>query len=327
MANLNVSYLGLDLHSPIIVSSCSLTSDPAKVKEMQNAGAGAVVIKSLFEEQIRNEVEFLSSAGQSYPEMEDYLHAYVRSNSLGKYSGNIRNIKDSVTIPVIASINCYSQGEWVEYAKEIEGAGADALELNLYEQVTKPSMTSSEIEDSYLKIVRDIVSELKIPVSVKIGRHFTAIPGFVSRLSSAGAKGVVIFNRFFTPDIDLDNFNLVPAALLSHDNEYSEVLRWTAILSSAVRNMDISATTGIHSAETAIKMILAGASSVQICSVIYRNGISAITGFNDSISGFMEKNNIENLKDVCGRLSYASIPEPEMYERVQFMKSFGSYGK
>lgn len=327
MANINVKYLGLDLSSPIVVSSCSLTSDPAKVREMQNAGVGAVVIKSLFEEQIRNEVEFLASAGQSYPEMEDYLHAYVRSNSLGKYAGNIRSIKDSVTIPVIASINCYSQGEWIEYAKEIEAAGADALELNLYEQVTKPSVDSSEVEESYLKIVKDIVSELKIPVSVKIGRHFTTIPAFVSRLSSAGAQGVVIFNRFFTPDIDLDDFSLVPAAALSHENEYLEVLRWTAILSSAVRNLDISATTGVHSAETAIKMILAGASSVQVCSVIYRKGISSITGFNDSISAFMEKNNIVNLKDVCGRLNYASIPDPEMYERVQFMKSFGNYGK
>lgn len=327
MATTNVKYLGLDLKSPIMVSSCSLTSDPEKVKEMERNGAGAVVLKSLFEEQIRNEVDFLSNAGHSYPEMEDYLHAYVRGNSVEKYADTIRKMKDAVSLPVIASINCYSPGEWVEYAKVMENAGADALELNLYEQITSAASSSSEIEEEYCKVVRSIVSELKIPVSVKIGRHFTTIPGFVGRLSSCGAKGVVVFNRFFTPDIDLDNFTLVPASPLSHDGEYAEVLRWTAILSSSAKGLDISATTGVHTPEAAEKLILAGASTVQICSVVYKKGTSVISAFNESILAFMEKNNIAELGDVCGRLNYASIPDPTMYERVQFMKSFGNYGK
>lgn len=327
MAKINVKYLGLELSSPMMVSSCSLTSDVAKVKEMENNGVGAVVLKSLFEEQIRNEVEFLSNAGHNYPEMDDYLHAYVRSNSVEKYAENIRAMKQAVTIPVIASINCYSPGEWVEYAKTIESAGADAIELNLYDQIMSPASTSAQIEDDYCNVVKSITSELKIPVSVKIGRHFTSIPGFASRLAACGAKGIVIFNRFFTPDIDLEKFALVASSPFSHEGEYTEVLRWTAILSSVTNGLDISATTGIHTPDAAIKEILTGASTVQICSVVYKKGAGIISEFNKAILSFMEKNNIENLSDICGRLNYSSIPEPSMYERVQFMKTFGSYGK
>ena len=235
MATTEVKYLGLDLKSPVVVSSCSLTADVDKVKEMQRAGAGAVVMKSLFEEQIRGEVEFMASAGHSYPEMDDYLHAYIRSNSIAQYTEKVKALKQAVTIPVIASINCYSPGEWVEYARQIEAAGADALEVNLYDMATDPKTLPASIEEGYISVVRSIVSELRIPVAVKIGQHFTGIVNFADRLVSCGAKGVVIFNRFFRPDIDIDNFRLVPSAPLSHEGEYGEVLRWTAILSSAVK--------------------------------------------------------------------------------------------
>lgn len=324
MATTEVKYLGLDLKSPVIVSSCSLTADVEKVKEMERCGAGAVVMKSLFEEQIRGEVEFMASAGHSYPEMDDYLHAYIRSNSIAQYTDKVRALKQAVSIPVIASINCYSSGEWVDYARQIEAAGADALEVNLYDLALDPKTFPSSIEDGYVKVVRSIVSELHIPVSVKIGPHFTSIVNFVSRIASAGAKGVVIFNRFFTPDIDLEKFCLVPAAPLSHEGEYAEILRWTAILSSAVGKIDISTTTGVHSAESALKMILAGAETVQVCSVIYKHGPSVIADFNEKIIRFLDKNNVEDLSQIRGRLSYATIPDPAMYERVQFMKTFGS---
>lgn len=323
MATTDVKYLGLDLKSPIVVSSCSLTADVDKVKEMEICGAGAVVMKSLFEEQIRGEVEFMASAGHSYPEMDDYLHAYIRSNSIAQYTEKVRNIKQAVSIPVIASINCYSPGEWVEYARQIEAAGADALEINLYDMAMDPRTSPAAIEDGYVNVVRSIASELKIPVAVKIGPHFTSIVNFVDRIAAAGAKGVVIFNRFFTPDIDLEKFCLVPAALLSHEGEYAEILRWTAILSSAVK-IDIAATTGIHSAESAIKEILAGASAVQVCSVIYKHGPAVIKEFNGKIAAFLEKNNVESISQIRGRLSYSTIPDPAMYERVQFMKTFGS---
>ena len=314
MATTEVKYLGLDLKSPVVVSSCSLTADVDKVKEMQRAGAGAVVMKSLFEEQIRGEVEFMASAGHSYPEMDDYLHAYIRSNSIAQYTEKVKALKQAVTIPVIASINCYSPGEWVEYARQIEAAGADALEVNLYDMATDPKTSPASIEEGYISVVRSIVSELRIPVAVKIGQHFTGIVNFADRLVSCGAKGVVIFNRFFRPDIDIDNFRLVPAAPLSHEGEYGEVLRWTAI----------AATTGIHTPETAIKMILAGASAVQVCSVIYQKGAGVIAAFNDRIQKFLEDNNVENLSQIRGRLNYSTIADPAMYERVQFMKTFGS---
>ena len=324
MATTEVKYLGLSLKSPIIVSSCSLTADVDKVVEMQRAGAGAVVMKSLFEEQIRGEVEFMASAGHSYPEMDDYLHAYIRSNSIAQYTEKVKALKQAVSIPVIASINCYSSGEWVEYARQVEAAGADALEVNLYDLSVDPRTSPESIEDGYLSVVRSIVSELHIPVAVKIGPHFTSIVNFVSRIASAGAKGVVIFNRFFTPDIDIENFRLVPAAPLSHEGEYAEILRWTAILSSAVKGIDIAATTGIHTPESAVKEILAGASAVQVCSVIYRKGVQVITEFNEKIRQYLEKNNVENPGQICGRLNYSTIADPAMYERVQFMKTFGS---
>lgn len=323
MATTDVKYLGLDLKSPVIVSSCSLTADVDKVKEMESCGAGAVVMKSLFEEQIRGEVEFMASAGHSYPEMDDYLHAYIRSNSIAQYTEKVRAIKKAVSIPVIASINCYSAGEWVEYARQIEAAGADALEINLYDLALDPRTSPASIEDGYVNVVRSIVSELRIPVAVKIGPHYTSIVNFVDRIATAGAKGVVIFNRFFTPDIDLDKFTLVPASPLSHEGEYAETLRWAAILSSAVK-IDISTTTGIHSADSALKMILAGADTVQVCSAIYRHGPSVIREFNTRIAAFLEKNNVEDLSQIRGRLSYSTIPDPAMYERVQFMKTFGS---
>ena len=323
MATTDVKYLGLDLKSPVIVSSSSLTADVDKVKEMESCGAGAVVMKSLFEEQIRGEVEFMASAGHSYPEMDDYLHAYIRSNSIAQYTEKMRALKQTVSIPVIASINCYSAGEWVEYARQIEAAGADALEINLYDLALDPRTSPASIEDGYVNVVRSIVSELRIPVAVKIGPHYTSIVNFVDRIATAGAKGVVIFNRFFTPDIDLDKFTLVPASPLSHEGEYAETLRWAAILSSAVK-IDISTTTGIHSADSALKMILAGADTVQVCSVIYRHGPSVIREFNTRIAAFLEKNNVEDLSQIRGRLSYSTIPDPAMYERVQFMKTFGS---
>lgn len=323
MATTEVKYLGLDLKSPVIVSSCSLTADVDKVKEMQRAGAGAVVMKSLFEEQIRGEVEFMASAGHSYPEMDDYLHAYIRSNSIAQYTEKVKALKQAVTIPVIASINCYSPGEWVEYARQVEAAGADALEINLYDPAVDPRTSPSSIEEGYISVIRSIVSELRIPVAVKIGQHYTSIVNFADRLASCGAKGVVIFNRFFRPDIDIENFRLVPAAPLSHEGEYGETLRWTAILSSVV-NTDIAVTTGIHTPETAIKMILAGAAAVQICSVIYQKGVDVIAGFNDRIQKFLEDNNVGSLSQIRGRLDYSTIADPALYERVQFMKTFGS---
>ncbi len=319
-----VKYMGLSLNSPIIVSSCSLTADPQKVKQMEEYGAGAVVVKSLFEEQIRNEVDFLSQAGDSHTEMGDYLHNYVRQSAIWKYTKTIRDLKAAVKIPIIASISCYTAGEWVEYAQEIEKAGADALEVNLYDLATDPMTSAEAIENGYCTAVRKVVNSVKIPVAVKIGAHLSSMSNFVNKLVNCGAKGVVMFNRFFAPDIDIENFTLKPSAALSHESEYREVLRWTAIVSSTVKGIDISTTTGVHSAETIIKEILAGAETVQICSVLYKKGLGVIAEFNKALADFMEKNNIENPDQMRGRLNYSTIKDPTMYERVQFLKTFGN---
>ena len=327
MSNLSVKYLGLELSSPIIASSCGLTADLQKVIEMEQKGVGAIVVKSLFEEQIWNEVDFLSQAGSDYPDMDDYLHNYVRQYSINNYKEALKSFKANVSIPIIASINCYTPGEWVSYAKEIEDAGADALEINLYELTTNPKTTSEQVEKGYCDVVRDIVKSVRIPVSVKISSHFTSVVSFVDKLVACGVKGVVIFNRFYTPDIDLDSLSIVSASPMSSPEEYLQTLRWTAIISSSVKNIDISVTTGIHTSSSAIKQILAGAETVQLCTTLYKNGLGMISTINQEISEFMEKNNFSSVEQMRGRLNYSTIKDPAKYERVQFLKTFGSFSK
>ncbi len=317
--------MGLELKSPVIVSSCSLTADAGKIELMEKYGAGAVVLKSLFEEQISNEAEFLSGVSDSYPEMGDYLHGYIRHNSVADYKEKVRTIKERVSIPVIASINCYSRGEWTAYAREIEAAGADAIELNLYEMPTGRKTSPDEIEQGYCDTVRDVVKNVHVPVSVKISSHLTGIVWFADRLSSCGAKGVVVFNRFFSPDIDIDRLCIVPAPALSGPDEYLIPLRWTAVLSAVTRGLDISATTGIHDSRTALKLILAGADTVQLCSVLYKDGLEVIEKFNSDIIRFMDDNGFASVNDFRGKLNYSNIKDPAMYERVQFMKTFGEF--
>ena len=322
MANISVNYLGLELKSPFIVASSGLTADVEKVKQMEIAGAGAVVIKSLFEEQINNETEFLSKESLEYPEMADYLQGYVRQNSISKYLDHITELKKSVSIPVIASINCFSKGEWLSYARNIEAAGADALEINIYALPFSINVSSQEMEDEYYDVVRSIVESVKIPIAVKIGRHFTNIPAFVHRLAGCGARAVVMFNRFYSPDIDLENLKLIPASPLSDANEYRKGLRWVAITSSIVKNIDYSISTGIHTPESAIKSILVGGKTVQLCSVLYQEGIDKIAEFNTALKAFMDKQGYEILGDMRGKLSYANFNDPASFERVQFMKVY-----
>ena len=327
MADISLNYMGLKLKSPIMVSSCGLTANPENVSEMEKNGVGAIVVKSLFEEQIRNEVDFLSEAGRSFPEMENYLQTYVRQNSISKYTDNLKAIKKAVSIPVIASINCYNPGEWECYAKDIEKAGADAIELNLYELATKESTSAETLEKEYCNIVSKLVSSVKIPVAVKISSQFTNLVSFVNKLYAAGAKSVVMFNRFFTPDIDLKNLSLTATEPLSSPEEYIHTLRWTAIISAAINRIEISVTTGVHTPETAIKEILAGATTVQICSVVYKKGIKVISEFNEGLKKFMDDNNFEDLSQMRGRLNYSNIPDAALYERVQFLKTFGGYNE
>lgn len=324
MADLSVKYMGLALSSPVIVASSGLTAETDKVVEAEKAGAGAVVVKSLFEEQIYNEAQHMLENGSDYPGADDYIRHFVRQNTLGSYCSTIRNLKAAVRIPVIGSINCYSDGEWISYAKEIEAAGADALELNLYSMPLTLDRPSSDIEDEDIRLIKKVVSSVSIPVSVKISSSFTSVPNFVDRLKSVGVKAVVMFNRFYMPDIDLDSMTLVSSDPLSSGDEYIRELRSVAIVSSLVKGMDIAATTGIHTPQTAMKEILAGATAVQLCSVLFKSGMGIISEFNSFISSYIDGKGYPSVSEICGRLNYSSIQNPDKFERTQFVKVFGS---
>ncbi len=322
--SLSVNYMGLKLNNPVMAASSGLTTQKDKVLSFARAGVGAIVLKSLFEEQISNEALFLEEQSMNYPESSDYLHFYLKQNSLDKYLQLVNDTKALVNVPVIASINCYSLGEWTDFAKKIEAAGADGLELNLYTLPLDIHKKSEEIESQYLNVVKRVSSSVKIPVAVKIANNFTNLPGFTENLKAYGAKGVVMFNRLYTPDIDISNLRLIPSDAFSHSEEYVKELRWMAIISSLVNNIDLSASTGIHNGTTAIKQILAGAKTVQMCTALYKEGADVIVHTLEDIQLFMDKQGFNSVDEFRGKLNYKNIQNPDKFERVQFMKNFGS---
>ncbi len=323
--DISVNYMGLQLRSPIIAASSALTSNVKIVQTMERAGVGAIVVKSLFEEQINNEAEFIIESSHDYPEMEDYIHNYLKGNSINEYIKNLRDLKSAVSVPIIASVNCFSFGNWISFAKEIENSGVDAIEINIFDMPFTINRSSEEIEKEYLTVVEGIKKSLKIPISVKIGDHFTNIPSFVHRLKGYGASAVTMFNKFYTPDIDVQHRKLASPVPFSNDSDYLSGIRWTAIVSSLVKNIDISASTGIHTPEVSVKQILSGAKTIQLCSVLYQNGIEVISDFNKYISSYLEKGNFQSVEQMRGLLNYSNVKDPAKYERVQFLKSFGGH--
>lgn len=323
MSNLSVNYMGLPLRSPVIVASSGLTTQMDRVKEFEEAGAGAIVVKSLFEEQIVNEAEFLSTQSHEYPESSDYLHYYIRQYSVDRYLALIKDIKAIVSVPVIASINCYSKGSWTSFAKDIEKAGADGLELNIYSLPLNIHKSADEIEKEYIEVVSGIVKTIKIPVSVKIGSTFTNLPGFIENLKGHGAKGIVLFNRFYAPDVDIARMTVTSADAFSHEQDYLSGLRWIGIVSALVPGIDLSASTGIHNGTIVLKQILSGAATAQMCTALYKKGAVAIKNALEDISLFMDKNGYNSIEDFRGKLNYSNMGNPRKFERVQFLKSFG----
>ncbi|QQS51530.1 MAG: dihydroorotate dehydrogenase-like protein [Bacteroidota bacterium] len=321
MSNLSVNYLGYTLKSPVIVGSSGLTDSPEKIVKLAENGAGAVVLKSLFQEQIQFEANSMLEEGQ-YPEAGDYLMHYIRNNNLESYLKLIQDSKKQVGIPVIASINCVSAGEWLSFAKQVEEAGADALELNVYLLPSKVNSDSAYYEKQYLEIITAVVSSTKIPVAVKLAPHFTNLPAFIDQIYKRGARSVVLFNRFYAPDINIDTIDFTPADIISAPQEMRTTLRWVGILSSLVENIDICASTGIHGSAAVIKQLLAGASAVQVCSAIYKNGPEYIQTLNKEIEQWMHKNTFDSIKQFKGRLNYKRIKDPSVFERSQFMKYY-----
>jgi dihydroorotate dehydrogenase (fumarate) len=323
MADLSVNYLGLKLKSPVIVSSSGLTDAVDKIAEIEKSGAGAVVLKSIFEEQLKYEAnQYLVNS--DYPEAEDYIRNYTKDNSVDKYLDLIEDAKKQVDIPVIASVNCVTSGEWVNFAKKIEEAGADALEVNVFFLPVKKEASSLDYEKVYCDLADELKQKLKIPVAFKLGRQFSNLLNLVNRLYHRRLDGIVLFNRFYEPDIDLDKLKLTAAEVFSTPSEIRQTLRWVGILSGTIEEIDIAASTGVHNGGSAIKLLLAGASVVQVCSVLYKNGIPYLQTIIDEAEAWMNKHNFNTIDDFRGKLSYNSIKDPVLYERSQFMRYFSS---
>jgi dihydroorotate dehydrogenase (fumarate) len=324
MVNLSTRYLGIELKNPIVVSSSGLSNSVDKIKKIEAAGAGAVVLKSLFEEQINYEASSIISQSEDYPEAEDYIRSYTKSNSVDSYLTLIEEAKKEVTIPIIASINCISADDWTDFAKKIEIAGADALELNIHIVTSDHEKSTEEVENIYLSIIEKIKTLINIPIAVKIGPHFSNLTNMVDRLYHRKANGVVLFNRFFQPDIDVDNLSFTSSAVLSSENDIRNTLRWVGIISDKVNKIDISASTGVHDGRAVAKLLLAGASTVQVCSVLYKKGVNEIEKILVDLTKWMEDKDFKDLNDVRGLMSYGKINNPAVYERAQFMKYFSS---
>lgn len=326
MANLKTKYLGLDISNPIVVSSSGLSDTVEKIKDIEEAGAGAVVLKSLFEEQILNKADVLMGDQyyDAYPEAYDYINNYVKSNDIENYITLIKDAKKEISIPVIASINCVSAEGWIEFAEKIEQAGADALEVNIFVLPSDKLRSSAEYEEIYLNVARSLNKQINIPFSLKVGPNFTNLTGMAENLETLGAKGLVLFNRFFEPDIDIDNLAVVSAPRLSFPSEIRKSLRWIGMLSDENRNLDLAASTGVHDAETLIKLLLVGAQAVQVCSVVYSEGLDAIEEIKEGLSNWMDEKKFETIEDFRYKLNYANANSSQIYERSQFMKHFSS---
>lgn len=257
-----------------------------------------------------------------YPSAEDYLMTYIRSNTVDNYLSLIEASKKNTSIPVIASVNCVSSGEWISFAKSVEEAGADAIELNMFYLPLNEDKRSEDYENTYFDLVTSIKKETQIPIVVKLGQNLTNIPGFIEQLYNRGAKAVVMFNRFYAPDINIQKIDFTPADVLSSPQEIRNSLRWVGIVSAVVEQIEICASTGVHSGEAVIKQLLAGANAVQVCTALYKNGVSYLEEMNKTLEDWMELNSFEHIDEFRGRLNYKHIKEPSVFERSQFMKYY-----
>lgn len=324
MVDLSTKYLGLELPSPVIAGSSGLTNTIEGVIECAEMGAGAVVLKSIFEEQILAEsAELADSSGSSYwhAEAADYIQAYGRENAVDYYEDLIRASKRETAIPVIASVHCVSSGRWTEFASRFEKAGADALELNIYVFPADPlRQTARANEDVYTEILTAVKKRVAIPVSVKIGSSFSSLPEMALKLQTAGADGLVLFNRFYPFDIDVEKMKIAPGPPLSTPSELSNPLRWVSILSGFVK-CDIAASTGVHDGRAVVKQLLAGADAVEVCSVLYQKGVDHLAEIIREVSEWMESHGHSAIADFHGKMSRGMSSNPAAHERVQFMKA------
>jgi dihydroorotate dehydrogenase (fumarate) len=322
--DLATTYLGLKLKNPIVAGSSGLTDSARKVKKMEQSGAGAVVLKSIFEEEILFEHEDVikeaAAAGVNLDQF-DYYDFHLRGKKLSRYVGLIQQSKNEVAIPVIASINCVYSHEWIAFAEQIQAAGADAIELNMFFLPSDFGRSSQEQERIYFTVIEKLMAVVSIPVALKISFYFSNLGQMIQRLSQSGVAGLVLFNRFFSPDIDIEQLTIKSSFVFSTAAELALSLRWIAIMANKV-SCDLAASTGVHDGDAVIKQILAGAKAVQVASVLYQKGPEHIQSMCDSLQKWMERHGHERISDFRGKMSQEAASDPAVYDRVQFMKYF-----
>ena len=327
--DLSTKYLGMTLKSPLVASASPLSEDISNIKKLEDAGIGAVVLYSLFEEQLRLEQEeynyhtthgtdAFAEALSYFPEVEDY--------KLGPelYLEHIQKAKAAVKVPIIASLNGSSMGGWTDYAKEMESAGADAIELNIYYIPTNASLPGAEVEQQYIDILKAVKSAVKIPVALKLSPFFSNFSNMAKRFDEAGADALVLFNRFYQPDIDLDEYEVTPNLLLSQSSAMRLPMRWIAILKDTIK-ADLAATSGIHTGTDVVKMLLVGSNVTMLCSSLLKHGIGHVKNIEDHLKQWMRENDYASVSQLQGSMSQQKTADPSSFERAQYMKALTKY--
>jgi dihydroorotate dehydrogenase (fumarate) len=327
--DLSTKYLGLRMKNPLVPSSSPLTRNLSSLKRMEDSGAAAIVLYSLFEEQITMESQnlnhYLTQGIESFPEALTYFpEAREYESGPDEYMEHISRAKNSLGIPIIASLNGVSTGGWIKFARNIQEAGADALELNVYYLPTNPNLSGGEVEQIYIDILKDVKEAVTIPVAMKLSPYFSAMSNMARRLVDAGADGLVLFNRFYQPDFDIENLEVIPHLLLSTSSELRLPLRWIAILYDRVE-ADLALTTGVHTVEDVLKGLMAGANVTMMASELLRNGVGRLNEILVDLERWLEEYEYESLSQLQGSLSQANCAEPAAFERANYMRVLSSY--
>ncbi|MBN1443402.1 MAG: dihydroorotate dehydrogenase-like protein [Planctomycetes bacterium] len=327
--DLSTTYMGLQLKNPIVPSAGPACRDVGSVRQLEDNGVAAVVVHSLFEEQVEHEARelahFMEHGGESFAEALSYFpEAEEYHTGPDEYLEHIRKLKEAVEIPVIGSLNGVSSGGWIDYARWIEDAGADGLELNVYYIPTDPATSGREVEDRYVEVLKNVKSKVKIPVAMKLSPFFSSIPAMAKRLDENGADALVLFNRFYQPDIDLESLEIFPNLQLSTSASLRLPLRWIAILYGKV-GANLAATSGIHNAEDVIKILMAGADVTMVCSTLLRNGLGRVREILLDLGNWLGEHEYASLEELRGSMSHRATSDPSAFERANYMRALNSF--
>jgi dihydroorotate dehydrogenase (fumarate) len=329
MIDLTTKYLGLTLKNPIVASASPLCESLDNIRRLEDHGIAAIVLPSLFEEQLRLESEALDSdlsrGAEEFPEALSYLPD-LTSYNLGPdgYLELIRKAKGSVAVPIIASLNGVSTGGWIQHARAMEQAGANAIELNIYSIVTDPERSGAEVEENYCDLVREVKQSVRIPVAVKLSHSFTAVANLAKRLDASGADALVFFNRFYQPDLDIETLEVVPTLTLSHPVELLLRIHWIAIVFGSVK-ADLAVTGGVHGAQDVLKSIMTGARVAMMTSALLENGIAHLDTVRRDLTRWMEEHEYESIRQMCGSMCMRNVTDPGAFERASYMRVLSSY--